>query len=143
MLYKHRNKAGRESRRIPYIYAATPSLCSVCALYAAVCEINKVDVMRSSGEGCLRGSEDGGMMVRPQGGGGVDHPKQVQQNKTQTDKRFFHTPGVLVTLKKVCYSLFTRLKTAIYGFIEGQEGLLLHLESQALWLSREYVYYSC
>ena len=83
------------------------------------------------------------VMMRPQGGGGIDHPKQVQQNKAQTDRDIFHTPGVLVTLKKVCYSLFTRLKTAIYGFIEGQEGLLLHLESQALWLSREYVYYSC
>ena len=91
MLYKHRNKAGRESRRIPYIYAATPSLCPVCALYAAVCEINKVDVMRSSGEGCLRGSEDGGMMVRPQGGGGIDPRAKVQQNKAQTDIPFSHS----------------------------------------------------
>ena len=139
MLYKHRNKAGRESRRIPYIYAATPSLCSVRALYADICAINKVDVMRSSGEGCLRGSEDGGMVVRPQGGGGIDHRAKVQQNKAQTDKRFFHTPGVLVTLKKVCYSLFTRFKTSIYGTIKGSQGQLLHLESQALWFSREYV----
>jgi hypothetical protein len=94
MQYKHINKAGKESRRIPYIYALAPSLCPVLALYADICEINKVDVMRSSGEGCLRGSEDGGMMVRPQGGGGVDHLAKVQQNKAQTDKHFSHPRGI-------------------------------------------------
>ena len=119
MQYKHRNKAGKESRRIPYIYALTPSLCSVRALYADICAINKVDVMRSSGEGCLRGSEDGGMMVRPQGGGGIDHRAKVQQNKAQTDKRFFHTPGVLVTLKKVCSRAFISFVLLCINFVLG------------------------
>ena len=119
MQYKHINKAGRESRRIPYIYAATPSLCPVCAKYADLCEINKVDVMRSSGEGCLRGCEDGGMMVRPQRGGGVDHPKQVQQNKAQTDCDIFHTPGVLVTLKKVCSRPFVSFVLLCINFVLG------------------------
>ena len=35
--------------------------------------------------------------MRPQGGGGVDHPTKVQQNKAQTETHFFRTPGVLVT----------------------------------------------
>ena len=39
-----------------------------------------------------------GVMVRPQGGGGVDHPKQVQQKNVQTDSHILLTPGVLVTL---------------------------------------------
>ena len=139
MQQKHINKAGRESRRIPYIYVATPSLCSVCALYAAVCDTMMMYARRHQSVNACKVCDDGGMMVRPQGGGGVDHPKQVQQNKVQTDRDIFHTPGVLVTLKKVCYSLFTRFKTFIYGTIKGSQGQLLHLESQALWLSREYV----
>ena len=31
--------------------------------------------------------------VRPQGGGGVDHPTKVQQRKAQTVRDFFCTPG--------------------------------------------------
>jgi hypothetical protein len=31
---------------------------------------------------------DGGAVGRPQGGGGVDHPNEVQQKRVQTDKRF-------------------------------------------------------
>lgn len=30
----------------------------------------------------------GGAVWRPQGGGGIDHPRKVQQKKTQTHKRF-------------------------------------------------------
>lgn len=42
---------------------------------------------------------DGGMGgCRPQGGGGVDHPNEVQQRKAQTHRRFSRPPGVLGTL---------------------------------------------
>ena len=33
-----------------------------------------------------------GVMVRPQGGGGIDHPKQVQQKNVQTDSHILLTP---------------------------------------------------
>jgi hypothetical protein len=40
-----------------------------------------------------------GVGMRPQGGGGVDHPTKVQQNKAQTEIHFFRTPGAIVTLQ--------------------------------------------
>ena len=42
----------------------------------------------------LRLGDGGWCEVRPQGGGGVDHPTKVQQRKAQTDTSFFCTPGV-------------------------------------------------
>ena len=33
-----------------------------------------------------------GVMVRPQGGGGIDHPKQVQQKNAQTHTLILSTP---------------------------------------------------
>ena len=40
----------------------------------------------------LRLGDGGGCEVRPQGGGGVDHPTKVQQRKAQTDTPIFCTP---------------------------------------------------
>ena len=33
-----------------------------------------------------------GVMMRPQGGGGIDHPKQVQQKNAQTHSHILSTP---------------------------------------------------
>jgi len=44
------------------------------------------------------GSGGGEAEGRPQGGGGVDHRRKVQQRNVQTDTRFFRPPGVLTTL---------------------------------------------
>ena len=63
--------------------------------------------------------DDGGKVVRPQGGWGVDHPKQVQQNKAQTDILFFSTPPATTTLKSNLLSEFARLYYAICLVIEA------------------------
>lgn len=73
------------------------------------------------------GVRDGGEVVRPQGGGGVDHPKQVQQNKAQTDTRFFSTPGVLVTLKKVCYPNYSKVNMELVKDRKGMSYILSHV----------------
>ena len=53
----------------------------------------------------LAATDDGGAVGRPQGGGGVDHPNEVQQKRVQTDKRFC-PPGVLTTRKSnIAYSI--------------------------------------
>ena len=57
---------------------------------ASVCAVDGLQM----GDGCVMAGEG----VRPQGGGGVDHPNEVQQKRTQIHMRFSPTPGAIGTL---------------------------------------------
>ena len=86
MQQKRRNKAGEERRRMADICAIPAIICRYRALY-------EVCAPPGTGMNAREGSDDGGMMVRPQGGGGVDHLAKVQQNKAQTDTHFSYPRG--------------------------------------------------
>ena len=86
MQEKRRNKVGEASRKMA-------DICAIPAIGSRYRALYEVCALPGTGMNAREGSEDGGMMVRPQGGGGVDHLAKVQQNKAQTDTRFSYPRG--------------------------------------------------
>ena len=82
MAQKGRYKAQKASKQIPYISAHLPA---ICPLYALKSGKTQAGVVAGSGECAAVMGGEGAKMVRPQGGGGIDHPNKVQQKRTQID----------------------------------------------------------
>ena len=72
-----------------------------------------------------KGMRDGGRgAVRPQGGGGVDHPTKVQQRKAQTESRFSLSYYPWISSAKSKSLLQSSLSSLLISFADKTPGVL-------------------